>query len=496
MKSILGGVIGSILTLSLVMMTPLMPTKTITIEKTSPAPALSAKYSMSQEAMEDLDFTTTAEKVMPAVVHITSSMKSDRRSRRFNDEDMPDSFRDFFGPFMPREDEDRERQGTGSGVIISDDGYIITNNHVVEDASKVTVTLFDNRDYEATIIGTDPSTDLALIKINEGSLPFLTMEDSDDVKVGQWVLAVGNPFNLNSTVTAGIVSAKGRNINILRRKSDFPIESFIQTDAVVNPGNSGGALVNLDGELVGINTAIASPTGSYAGYAFAVPSNIAAKVIKDLLDYGLVQRGFIGAIIREVNGEFARENDLTITSGVYVDSLVSNSAAKEGGIEAGDVITKVDGVGVKSSPELLEMIGRKRPGDKLTLTVDRKGRDMDFEVVLKNRDGNTGIVEKEAEEVMLSRLGIAVDPLSEEELDELGIKGGVKVSAVRSGIVRSNTDIEEGFVITHVSGQAVDSETELMDILKEAEEDKRGVMLEGVYPDSERKYYYAFGFDE
>lgn len=496
MKSILGGIIGSILTFSLVMMTPLMPTKTITIEKAAPAPVLQTRQSLNKETMESLDFTVTAEKVMPAVVHIRSSVKADRRSRRFNDGDIPESFRDFFGPFIPREDDGGEREGTGSGVIISTDGYIVTNNHVVEDAAKVTVTLFDNRDYQAQIIGTDPSTDLALIKIAEADLPFLTMEDSDDVRVGQWVLAIGNPFNLNSTVTAGIVSAKGRNINILRRKSDFPIESFIQTDAVVNPGNSGGALVNLDGELVGINTAIASPTGSYAGYAFAVPSNIASKVIKDLLDYGLVQRGFIGAIIREVNGEFARDNDLNITSGVYIDSLVSNSAAKEAGVEVGDVITHVDGIAVKSSPELLEMIGRHRPGDRMGLTVNRNGRPMEFSLVLKNRDGNTDIVEKEAEEVMMSKLGISVSPLDEEEMEEYGVTGGVKINAVRSGIIRDNTDIEEGFVITHVNEKSVDTEEELMEVLQKAESDKRGVMIEGVYPDSQRKYYYAFGFDE
>jgi Do/DeqQ family serine protease len=377
--------------------------------------------------------------------------------------------------------------GSGSGVIISDNGYIVTNNHVIADADDLEVTLHDNRTYKATVIGTDPSTDLALIQIKEKGLPTLPFVNSDEVRVGEWVMAVGNPFNLTSTVTAGIVSAKGRNINIL--KEQFAVESFIQTDAAINPGNSGGALVNLQGGLIGINTAIASPTGAYSGYGFAVPVNIVNKVVEDLMKYGVVQRGVLGVMIRTVDGNLKRDKDLDLNTGVYVDSLLENSAAGAAGIESGDVILSVDDVEVNTSPELQEVIARHRPGDEVTIKVNRQGKEKIFDVVLNNRKGNTDIVDKEHKEV-LSILGADFETLDEEMAKKLDLKGGVKVKDLYAGKLRKSTNMRPGFIITKVDGQKIETVEELIKILDKKE---GGVMLEGIYEDIPGEYYYAFG---
>jgi Do/DeqQ family serine protease len=377
--------------------------------------------------------------------------------------------------------------GTGSGVIISEEGYIVTNNHVIAYADDIEVTLDDNRVFKAKVIGKDPSTDLALLQIRAGGLKPLPLVDSDEVKVGEWVLAVGNPFNLTSTVTAGIVSAKARNINILRDRS--AIESFIQTDAAINPGNSGGALVNLRGGLVGISTAIASPTGAYAGYGFAIPANIVSKIVEDLMEYGMVQRGYLGLMIRDLDGNLSREKDLALTEGVYVDSIASNSAAGDAGVKVGDVITAIDDKEVNNSGSLLEIVGRKRPGDQLTLSVNRKGRDMEYEVILRNEEGETRLSDKKKTGV-LETLGVALEEVESSKAKKLGIEGGLKIRELHAGKLKRHTDVREGFIITHVDGKAVRTLEEFLEMLEDKE---GGVMIEGVYEDYPGSYYYAFG---
>ncbi len=320
------------------------------------------------------DFTRAAEKGMPSVVHITAR-KTQSQAQNYGNYD--EFFRGFFGNIMP----EIPQEGTGSGVILSQDGYIVTNNHVIDFADEVEVTLYDRRKFTAKVIGTDPTTDIAVLKIEDNNLPALRVANSDNVKVGEWVLAVGNPFNLTSTVTAGIVSAKGRDINILQGSS--AIESFIQTDAAVNPGNSGGALINLSGELIGINTAIQSRTGSFAGYSFAIPSNIAKKIVDDIIEYGSAQRGFLGINILSMDSELAEELNVNIIDGVYVSDVVETGAAIKAGVLPGDIVTGVDGQEVKSAPELQELVGRRRPGDTVKLTIYRKGNIQDISIRLK-----------------------------------------------------------------------------------------------------------------
>ncbi len=317
------------------------------------------------------DFVMSAEKTVNSVVHIKTIVEHKNNLAY-------DPFQDWF--FGGRQRQPNMMQGSGSGVIISQDGYIVTNNHVINEATKIEVVLNDKRTYVAEVIGTDPNTDLALLRIKENSLPFVNYGNSDDVKVGEWVLAVGNPFNLNSTVTAGIVSAKGRNINILEHNAQggslAPIESFIQTDAAVNPGNSGGALVSTTGDLVGINTAIASNNGSYQGYSFAIPVNIVKKVVSDLIEFGTVQRAFIGLSIQDIDSKFAEEKRIKQLKGVYVNGLTENGAGEEAGIKIGDIVTKVENVAVKSTSELLEQIGKFRPSDKVNVTVVRNEKEV------------------------------------------------------------------------------------------------------------------------
>lgn len=473
--------------------------RTVKIEHIDGAPARGVAWTVDKNGeVAPLDFTQTAEKVVSAVVHIRSAQTFSGREGMPNDlRQLPDPFRDFFGdpennPFFrfenPQGRGPQVRVGSGSGVIIDKGGYIVTNNHVVADADDLEVTLYDNRTFKASVVGTDPSTDLALIQIKAEGLPTLPLVNSDNVKVGEWVLAVGNPMGLNSTVTAGIVSAKARNINILREQ--FAVESFIQTDAAINPGNSGGALVNLEGGLIGINTAIASPTGAYAGYGFAVPANIVSKVVEDLLQYGVVQRGVLGVMIRSVDGNLAKEKGLEVTRGAYVDSLLENSAAAAAGIKPGDVVVEVEGRPINSSPELQEMIARYRPGDKVQLKVDRAGKQKAFQVVLNNRQGSTALVEKPEQKDALSMLGAEFEPLNSDAARRLDIEGGVKVTKLYAGKLRKYTDMREGFIITRVDGRPVKSAEELAGAL---EGKSGGVMLEGVYEDVPGVRYYAFG---
>jgi len=457
------------------------------------APVHFANYLPGGNAPVVADFTFAAEKSLPEVVHISASVRMKRPGgmmQGFDLQNMPEPFRQFFGgpglrQPMDAETPDDMQEGTGSGVILSSNGYIVTNNHVVRDAEALIVTLNDRREFKATVIGTDPSTDLALVKIDADELPYMPLGNSDHAKVGEWVLAIGNPFNLASTVTAGIVSAKGRDLHIVQDKA--PIESFIQTDAVVNPGNSGGALVNLNGELIGINTAIASPTGVFAGYAFAIPSNLVSKVVEDLRQFGVVQRGYLGIIIRDQS----RNKSNKISAGVYVDSLAENSAAGAAGVKPGDLVTKIDGQEVNTPPELLEIIGKHRPGDQLTLSVLRDGSSHEFKVTLKNRTGNTDVVKKPEGAAMLNTLGAEFETLSKSEARKLGLTGGIQVKSLNMGKLANQTDMHEGFIITKVSNQPVSNVEDLSNLLQSA---KGGVMLEGVYPNNpDRIYYYAFG---
>lgn len=440
-------------------------------------------------------FTTAADKALPAVVHIKAS-KVATPGRGMGQ--MPDAFRDFFG--LPEQEEGNGRrreaplqQGSGSGVIISPDGYIATNNHVVEDAEDLQVVLNDQRTYDAEVIGVDPTTDIALIKIDETALPTLRFANSDNVRVGEWVVAVGNPFSLTSTVTAGIVSAKGRSIDIVRRSGgEMAIESFIQTDAVVNPGNSGGALVNQNGDLVGINTAISSPTGVFAGYSFAVPSAIVKKVTEDLREFGVVQRGLLGARIIDIQrlpDSEAEKLGIERDNGVYVSEVTAGSAAEDAGLTSGDIILSVNGIPTLRNSDLLEQLGRKRPGDEVTIGFERDGREQMLDVRLRNADGNTQIVRAEPAPEKVMELGAEFVDLSATESAEAKLEG-VKIQRLkRDGLLAEQTRIQPGFIVTAVNDRAVTDAKDLQRLLNRAD---GAVKLEGIYPDApDRKLKFA-----
>lgn len=475
--------------------------KTVKIEHIDSQNSSPVLYSMNEngEAIP-MNFTKTAEKVLDGVVHIKSSVlyenqfsqgnMQDPFRRFFEDDDM---LEEFFGPRFryqrtPKQQKPQYRIGTGSGVIINENGYIVTNNHVINNAEDIEVTLHDNRTYKAEVIGTDPNTDIALIKIREKNLPTIPFVNSDEVKVGEWVLAIGNPFSLNSTVTAGIVSAKGRNINIL--KEQYAVESFIQTDAAINPGNSGGALVNLNGGLIGINTAIASPTGAYSGYGFAVPSNIVNKVVEDLLNYGMVQRAVLGVMIRSVTGNLAKEKDFEQTYGAYIDSVFTGSAADKAGIKNGDIVISINDAKVESSPELQEIIARHRPGDEIVLKIIRKNKEKTLKVTLQNNNGEKKLVKKEDLKV-LDALGCELKELDNNTARKLNIKGGVQVIKIKDGALQKRTRMREGFIITHVNNKPVKTVDELIKLMENKE---GGFMFTGIYEDYPGIYYYAFGF--
>ncbi len=458
-------------------------TKLIDNQKTSAvfAEQYAARYASLSESGSRPDFVEVADLVTPTVVHIITTIEGGQQQQ--------DPF-DFFGfqpPNMPR-------HGAGSGVIISQDGYIVTNNHVIDGASKIKVILNDKREYDAELLGHDPNTDLALLRIDEKNLPFAMVGNSDEVKVGQWVLAVGNPFNLTSTVTAGIVSAKGRNLNLLRdpRKpeSQYSIESFIQTDAAVNPGNSGGALVSSEGKLIGINTAIASNTGQYAGYAFAVPSNLMKKIVDDLLKYGVVQRGFLGVSIQDVNAALADKEGLKEVRGVFVAKVNPNSAALDAGIRDKDVIVKIGDVAVNSSSELQEQVGKRNPGDKLLITVIRDNKEKQFEVTLKNKDGEIGIIKSEKVEAG-KVLNSEFETVSRDERLNLKIPNGVRLKKADEKSVFKKAGVPNGFIIITIDKKPVYTPTDVRNAFANK---KGGVLLEGINPDGS-KGYYGFGVD-
>lgn len=437
---------------------------------------------------EVVNFRHAASLILPAVVHIVSTNKV----LRTRQDEIPDFFRQFFGERWFRDFNPDFRpqpsQSGGSGVIITTNGYVVTNYHVISSAEEIEIILYDRRSYQAEVVGTDPSTDLALLKIDEKELAFLHLGNSDEVEIGDWVLAGGNPFNLSSTVTAGIISAKARNINILMDQQ--AIESFLQTDAALNPGNSGGALVNVKGELIGVNSAIATPTGSYAGYSFAIPVNIVKKVIDDLLNYGVVQRGFLGVTIRDMNSELAEDLGISRTTGVYVDSVFKGSAAAMAGIKPRDIIINIDGEEIETSPQLQQVIGEHRPGDQLTVRLQRKGTVKTVNVTLKNRKGTTEVVEKEPLDI-LSVLGIQLTELTANEKSKFDLSSGIKVTAINSGLIKENTDMRSGFVILKVNN---DSISDINDFIRSIENQEGGILLEGIYLSNPgARYYYGFG---
>jgi len=377
---------------------------------------------------EGMNFIFTSKKTTPAVVHIRTTYEGRSTGMRSPFEDM---FRDFFGErYSPREREMPQRRGSGSGVIMTSDGYIITNNHVVDNASEVEVLLNDNRTFIATVEGADPTTDIAVLKIDAENLTTVDFGNSDNVEIGEWVLAVGSPFEFRSTVTAGIVSAKARNIGILRDRSNLQIEAFIQHQAPVNPGNSGGALVNLKGELVGINTAIATPTGTFAGYSFAVPSNLVRKVYKDLVEFGVVQRALLGITILDVNAELAKEKDLPVLTGVLIDRVNAGGAADDAGLESGDVIVEINGMEIKNISNLQEQVAINRPGDKILVTFIRDGKTKTVNATLKNTLGTTEVV---ASTNSFSIDGAVFADVPKELKEKLEIEGGAQVSEIVNG---------------------------------------------------------------
>jgi serine protease Do len=442
-------------------------------------PAQPVRYvNIPSSANPSLDFTYAAQETVNSVVHVKTESTV---NPAYNN-----PWLDFFG----QQNGPHVQRGSGSGVIISSDGYIVTNNHVVDGAEKIMISLNNNKNYEGVVIGTDPATDIALVKIDERNLPFVEFGDSDELLIGEWVLAVGNPFDLTSTVTAGIVSAKARNINLLRpdyNRDIFPVESFIQTDAAVNPGNSGGALVNIKGELVGINTAIASKTGSYSGYSFAVPSTIVKKVADDIKEYGMVQRAFIGVRINDINEGMADELGLDEVAGVFVADVVEDGAAAAAGITGGDVILSVGARSVKNVTELQEEISRYRPGDDISLKIWRDGKMKNLEITLRNKDGNTDLREASVESIE-GYLGAYLTAPTKAEMSALKLNSGVKVFELGDGKLK-DSGVRSGFIITKVDGERVSDPESLKQLLSQK---TGGILLEGYYSNG-KKAYYGFG---
>ena len=420
------------------------------------------------------DFVAAAERTVEAVVHVkTTAERVQNYYNPFNDL--------FFG--RPSTPEKLEVEGSGSGVILTEDGYIVTNNHVIKGAKTIVVTTSNNDEYEAELIGADPTTDIALLKIEGNALTKVDVANSDKVRLGQWVLAVGNPFNLTSTVTAGIISAKGRDINIIDEQS--AIESFLQTDAAVNPGNSGGALVNTAGELVGINTAISSRSGSFEGYSFAVPANLMLKVVNDLKEYGRVQRAFIGINYNEVTAALSEELNLEVNKGVYVANVISGGAADDAGITKGDVIINVNGKSIASGADLTEALGQRRPGEKLSVVVNRSGKNKAFEVVLKNKLGTTEMLTKEEE--LLRNFGAELEELSSIDKRRLGLRYGIRVSKILGGRFQK-AGIPKDFIIVKLNNVYVEN-VESFDRLVRQFNPGDGVLIQGFEPNGKANYY-------
>jgi Do/DeqQ family serine protease len=427
----------------------------------------------------NINFVAAAQRVKDGVVYIRSGYSSTPKGLKDLHQSIPE-FEDFFqGP-------GRKNEATGSGVLLTDDGFIVTNFHVIDEASNIEVILHNKQSYKATVIGSDPTTDLALLKIDAHGLPFVKYGDSDKLQVGEWVLAVGNPFDLTSTVTAGIISGKGRSINILREKSNLAIESFLQTDAAVNPGNSGGALVNLKGDLVGINTAIASPTGSYSGYSFAVPSNLVVKVIQDLKEFGSVQRGLLGVSVVDIDASLARELNLEKIEGVYVRAVNENSAADLAGIKKGDLILKINERSVNSVPELQEAVGRFRPGEKINSLIFRSGKNLEIKIILKNQSGNTRLSRNQGpREIEIPELGAKFSTPEKEKLNAFGLDNGVEITSLSTGKLK-DAGLSEGYLIFSMDKKPVSQPEDIRQIYQKA---KGGILVEAMTPQGQKVYF-------
>ncbi|WP_308392549.1 Do family serine endopeptidase [Prevotella sp.] len=444
---------------------------------------------------QPVDLTYAAEKSLPSVVHILSTKNSKVQTVEVQSDPFSDFFSDPFGFFgnpnqgnggkQKRSVRTPKQQGSGSGVIISNDGYIVTNNHVVADADELTVTLNDNKEYSARIIGTDKTTDLALIKIDGKNLPAITIANSENIKVGEWVLAVGNPFNLTNTVTAGIVSAKGRSLY------QNGVESFIQTDAAINPGNSGGALVNTRGELIGINAMLYSQTGSFSGYGFAIPTSIMNKVVDDLKKYGTVQRAVIGIQGSDVKNyvdaqkDQGKDIDLGTMEGIYVAKVTEESAAEEAGLKEGDVITAIDGKEVNKMADMQEYLAKKRPGDKVSISYLRDKKKSTKTVTLKNEQGNTQVVKK----ADLDVLGGNFRAITDNQKQQFNIGYGLEILKVNAGKLK-NAGITKGFIIQRVNDSAIKTIDDLQNVVKEASTSKDPVLyIQGIYPTGKKAYF-------
>jgi len=458
-------------------------------------PANYANFVNGAMPSSSTDFTLAANAASPAVVHIktkTNAKKIEnsntpRQRNPFFDFFGEDPFGDYFGGprIMP------EQRASGSGVLITGDGYIVTNNHVISGADEITVTLTNKKVYKAKVIGADPNSDIAVIKIEASNMPYLVYGNSDDVKLGQWVLAIGYPLNLDVTITAGIISAKNRSIDVNSRQGDKPIESFLQTDAAVNQGNSGGALVNTNGELVGINSAIMSPTGSYAGYSYAIPVNIVKKVVTDIVKFGTVQRAYLGVSMAQEDMSEDQikkvESDLKIKykpgEGVLITNVLEGGAAEASSIKAGDVITKFNGTVVKSAPELQEQVSKYKPGDKITLTIKRNDKETNMDIVLKAKLGNTDVAKSSK---LIEKLGGKLETLDKATADKNEVTGGVVVKELGNGVL-GKSSIEKGFVILTVNDKEVTNLNELYDAINKS---NGSVKLGGFYPG----YYGNYAF--
>jgi serine protease Do len=456
----LGGVVGSIVTIRYLNNEPLYNS----IDQHQQLVLAAHKPDTSIRVPKGLDFLSAAQSVTSAVVHIRTAYGAG----------------DF--SLNPLQTFEHPVHSSGSGVIISDDGYIATNNHVIEEATNIEIVLNNNHRYYAKVVGTDPSTDLALLKIKAKNLPFVRYGNSDNVLPGEWVLAVGNPFDLNSTVTAGIVSAKARNIGILRDRNNYQVEAFIQTDAAVNPGNSGGALVNLKGELIGINTAIATSTGSYQGYSFAIPVSLVSKVMDDLLEFGKVQRGLLGIEIADVNALIAESFNLPVQQGVLVNGVRKESAAEVSGIKEGDVIIGINGHTINSVSELQEWVARNRPGEEIEVKYIRNGQEAEVTATLKNSEGREAL-EKKAVENTIG--GALFEDVPYKELAKLMLEGGVRVKSLDEGKWK-NSGMKENFIIAYVDKVPVDNIEDLNRIL---EYKRGGILVEGVYESGQKGTY-------
>lgn len=448
----------------------------------------SAKYTGTADPV--IDFEKAANKAVPAVVHIKTLTKA----KQANVQDLQNNpFRDFFGDdfdqlFGGRGNMQAQPQrASGSGVIISADGYIVTNNHVVDGADELSVTLSNNKTYKGKVVGKDASSDLAVIKIDASNLSFLSFANSDDTHLGQSVLAIGYPLNLDVTVTSGIVSAKSRSIGINGQNSKTPLEAFIQTDAAINPGNSGGALVNADGDLIGINSAIASPTGSYAGYGYAIPSNMVKKIASDIVKYGSTKRAYLGVMFGydQMSDEDRQKYNVKEGDGVFVMDVAQNSAASQAGIQKGDFITKVNGIPVNTGTQIIEKIATMRPGDKVSISYQRNGVEKTASTTLKGESGVYASMKEQAVE----SLGASFEAVPKAQASQLGIAGGVSVKSLSQGVLTEQTRIKEGFIITKINNQRITSVDELNAALQSA---GNSAIISGIYPNNpQREYQYA-----